>query len=84
MIKQPSADSPFMFGNTEEATDKNGITYTITEAMNKYDWTLKEFLEVYSQVSGENKDTIMSSGVVDADTMQKLHIYFVNNYSKAT
>ena len=82
VISQASAINPAIFGQTETFTDKQGKTYTISEIMNKYDWTLNEFLKVYSQVSGTNKDSLFSTGVVDEETMNKLSIYFANNLSK--
>ncbi len=57
----------------------NGKTYNIYDIMNKYDWTLNEFLNIYSKVSINNPDSLASKNVIDGKTMAKLNAYFVNN-----
>lgn len=76
-----SSDHSYAF-TTEELTTNAGVTYNIYDIMNKYDWTLYEFLNVYSQVSGEDTRSLGSQDVIDADTMKKLETYFQNNLQK--
>ena len=75
-----SADKSYIF-TTEETTIK-GRTYKLSDIMKRYSWTLYEFLNVYSQISGVNNNSLASHGVIDEETMQKLEEYFQNNLQK--
>lgn len=76
-----SADKTYIFAE-DEATDTKGNTYNIYEIMNKYHWTLYEFLNIYSQISAIDNRSLATSGVVDEKTMKKLEEYFANNEKK--
>ena len=47
--------------------------------MKKFNWSLSDFINVYSQISEENPDSIGNHDVIDEKTMSKLEEYFVNN-----
>lgn len=63
----------------DEDKTYDGKTYNIYDIMNKYDWTLNEFLNIYSKVSINNPDSLASKNVIDGKTMAKLNAYFANN-----
>ena len=60
----------------------NGTTYNIHTIMRNYGWTLNEFLNIYSQVSVENPESLATHNVIDSNTMAKITEYFKNNLSK--
>lgn len=67
---------------TTEDKTYNGKTFNIYDIMNRYDWTLNEFLNIYSQVSIANPESLATHNVIDGDTMAKLNEYFKNNLQK--
>ena len=73
-----SAEKTYVFTG-EEVTSSSGTTYSIYEVMKKFNWSLSDFINVYSQISEENPDSIGNHDVIDEKTMSKLEEYFVNN-----
>lgn len=63
----------------KEITSSSGTTYKISDVMKQFGWTLSKFLNVYSQISENNPDSLADHDVIDAETMKKLEEYFVNN-----
>ncbi len=63
----------------DEVTSSSGETYSIYTIMKDYNWTLNKFINVYSQISPNDPQSLGSHDVIDAETMAKLEAYFVNN-----
>ena len=78
-----SADKSYIFAS-DEITSKTGTVYNLYTIMRRYNWTLTEFLNVYSQMSAITKDSIASHGMIDNETMAKLNEYFINNMQKTS
>jgi len=73
-----SAIKTYIFSG-EEITSTTGTTYKISDIMKQFNWSLNDFLYVYSQISEEDPDSLGNHDVVDAETMKKLEAYFANN-----
>lgn len=76
-----SADKTYIF-SSDTVTSSTGTVYSIYDIMNRYGWTLNEFLNIYSQISESNPDSLGNHDVIDEKTMAKLEQYFINNMNK--
>lgn len=73
-----SATKNYIFTD-DEVTSSDGETYSIYTIMKNYNWSLSKFINLWSQISNDNPQSLGSHGVIDAETMAKLEAYFVNN-----
>ncbi len=89
-ILGPDSDGEAIFGSssdhsyvfTKDEMTSGGKKYNVNDIMKKYGWTLNEFLNVYSQISETNPDSLGNHDTIDSETMKKLELYFVNNLKK--